>query len=44
MRRVFGQHRGHFRNVLGSLRTIDVVGYPTSGAVELTEWATELLA
>ncbi|MDX4076701.1 hypothetical protein SDB63_24790, partial [Brucella sp. NBRC 113783] len=29
---------GHLKNVLGSLRTLDVVRYPKTGEVDLTEW------
>lgn len=29
---------GHMKNVLGSLRTMDIVQYPATGLVELTEW------
>jgi hypothetical protein len=35
---------GRFNNLLGSLRTLDVVRYPTKGMVELSDWAAELLA
>lgn len=34
---------GHYSNTLGSLRTIDVVRYPSSGMVELSDWAEGLL-
>ena len=29
---------GHVKNVLGSLRTLEVVEYPNPGEVELTQW------
>lgn len=29
---------GHMKNVLGSLRTMDIVQYPASGLVDLTDW------
>ena len=31
---------GHVKNVLGSLRSLEVVDYPTAGEVELVRWVT----
>jgi Mn-dependent DtxR family transcriptional regulator len=32
---------GHVRNILGSLRTLDVITYPRQGYVALTDWVAE---
>lgn len=31
---------GHLKNVVGSLRTLEVIEYPTAGQVSLQEWVT----
>lgn len=35
---------GGFGNLLGSLRTLGIIDYPTSGTVVMSDWAQELLA
>lgn len=34
---------GGFNNLLGSLRTLDIITYPAKGCVSLTDWAREVL-
>lgn len=31
---------GHLKNIIGSLRTLEIVAYPTSGRVALQDWVT----
>jgi hypothetical protein len=32
---------GHLRNVLGSMRSMEIIDYPTAGSVALAEWVIE---
>ena len=34
---------GNFQNILGSLRTLDIITYPVAGRAALTDWAKELM-
>jgi len=40
----FTRGAGHFNNILGSLRTMEVVDYPAKGCVQLCSWMLDRAA